>query len=99
MAMILLLNACSLDINTDPNNPSTVNSGQLLTNAQLDIVNSLGAGPPGLANPAGVFVHQLTQRSNNDQYAITGQDFSGTQAWSNMYRAIQNLNILIEQVR
>ncbi len=96
MAM-LLLNACNLDINTDPNNPSAVNSGQLLTNAQLDIVNSLGAGPPGLANPAGVFVHQLTQRSNNDQYAITGQDFPPTQAWANMYRAIQNLNGLIEQ--
>ncbi len=96
MAM-LLLNACNLDINTDPNNPSAVNSGQLLTNAQLDIVNSLGAGPTGLANPAGVFVHQLTQRSNNDQYAITGQDFSPTQAWSNLYRAIQNLNGLIDQ--
>ncbi len=36
----LLLNACNLDINTDPNNPSSVNNGQLLTNAQLDIVNS-----------------------------------------------------------
>ncbi len=96
-ATILLLNACNLDINTDPNNPSSVNTGQLLTNAQLDIVNSLGSGPPGLSNPAGVFVHQVTQRSTNDQYAITGQDFSGTQAWANMYRAIQNLNILEEQ--
>lgn len=94
---LLLLNACSLDINTDPNNPSAVNAGQLLTNAQLDIVNSLGAGPPGLSNPAGVFAHQVTQRSNNDQYAITGQDFAGTQAWANLYRAIQNLNGLIEQ--
>lgn len=93
----LLLNACNLDINTDPNNPSTVNNGQLLTNAQLDIVNSIGSGPPGLSNPAGVFVHQVTQRSTNDQYGITGQDFSGTQAWANLYRAIQNLNILVDQ--
>ena len=97
IASLLLLNACNLDINNDPNNPSSVNSSQLLTNAQLDIVNSLGAGPTGLANPAGVFVHQLTQRSNNDQYAITGQDFPVTQAWANMYRAVQNLNVLIEQ--
>jgi Starch-binding associating with outer membrane len=96
-ALIVLMNACNLDINTDPNNPSTVNSNPLLTNAQLDIVNALGAGPPGLSNPAGVFVHQLTQRSNNDQYAITGQDFAITQAWGNLYKAIQNLNILGEQ--
>lgn len=96
-ALIWIASACNLDINVDPNNPSTVNSGQLLTNAQLDIVNSLGAGSPGLANPAGVFVHQTTQRSNNDQYAITGQDFAITQPWQNLYRAIQNLNILTEQ--
>ena len=95
--LIFLVSACSLDVNVDPNNPSTVTSNQLLTNAQLDVVNSLGAGPPGLSNPTGVFVHQLTQRSNNDQYAITGQDFGVTQPWQNLYRAIQNLNLLIEQ--
>ncbi|RDB03918.1 SusD/RagB family nutrient-binding outer membrane lipoprotein [Runella aurantiaca] len=94
---MLLLNACNLDINTDPNNPSAVSTAQLLTNAQLDIVNSIGSGSPGLSNPAGVFVHQVTQRSTNDQYAITGQDFAGTQAWANLYRAIQNLNVLSDQ--
>ncbi|WP_266365614.1 SusD/RagB family nutrient-binding outer membrane lipoprotein [Tellurirhabdus rosea] len=95
--LLLLVNACTLDVNTDPNNPSSVTTAQLLTNAQLDIVNSLGSGPPGLSNAANVFAHQVTQRSTNDQYAITGQDFGLTQAWQNLYRAIQNLSVLEQQ--
>lgn len=94
----LVVSSCSLDINRDPNNPTQVSNAQLLTAAQLDITNSLGSGPPGLSNPAGVFVHQLTQRSENDGYGITGSgNFAVNQAWTNLYRAIQNLNILVEQ--
>ncbi|TAE00770.1 MAG: SusD/RagB family nutrient-binding outer membrane lipoprotein [Bacteroidetes bacterium] len=95
-AVALFLSACDLNINQDPNNPVEVRNAWLLTQAQLDISNSLGSGSTGLSNPASVFVHQCTQRGNNDAYGITGADFVIGQSWGALYRAIQNLNIVVE---
>ncbi len=86
-----------LDINDDPNNPTVVTSGQLLTTAQLNVMNGLGSGSAGISNSCNVFVHQTTQRSRNDSYAFAASDASVQQAWESLYAGgIQNLNIVIK---
>ena len=85
-----------LDINNDPNNPTVVSNGQLLTTAQLNIMNGLGSGASGISNACNVFVHQTTQRSRNDSYAFAPGDGSVQNAWESLYAGgIQNLNIII----
>jgi hypothetical protein len=100
MCMLLLLAACDgfLDINVDPNNPSTVPNSQLLTSAELTIVNSFGVGSQGLGRTASVWVHQTMNRSNDDGYGNTGNDFSIGSAWQNLYSgALADLEVIIKE--
>ncbi|MGL4632249.1 MAG: SusD/RagB family nutrient-binding outer membrane lipoprotein [Leadbetterella sp.] len=94
---IVSLTACDLDINTDPNNPSAAPSGQLLATAEVRIANSLGSGSIGLSTGANVWMHQNTQRSGYDQYAVTGTAYSIVNAWDEMYTAMKDLNTIIER--
>lgn len=104
----ILLSACTLavasgcdnyfDINVDPNNPSTVTLGQLLTSSELTMVNSLGIGNNGMSTPASILVHQTVQRGSVDQYVVTGDDFQITTAWQNLYSgSLQDYRVIIEQ--
>jgi hypothetical protein len=100
-ALIVLISAsCTkgfLDINNDPNNPTVVSNGQLLTSSQLFIMNGLGSGSAGVSNACNVFVHQTTQRSRNDSYAFAPGDLSVQGAWESLYAGgIQNLNLIIK---
>ncbi len=85
---VFLLSGCEknfLDINTDPNNPTTVPLTQLLPYAELNMANALGLGPSGLSEPASCFTHQIVIRSNFNSYFIVGEDFAIQQAWDNLY--------------
>lgn len=87
-----------LDINTDPNNPSKVTVSQLLTSAEVNMVNSFGIGNPGLSTPASILVHQTVQRGSVDSYNVSGDDFQIQTAWQNLYSgALEDYKIIIEQ--
>lgn len=86
------------DINKDPNNPSEVTLGQLLTQAELTMVNSLGIGNNGMSTPTSILVHQTVQRGSVDQYVVTGDDFQIQTSWQNLYSGtLEDLRGIIEQ--
>ncbi|HYG18344.1 MAG TPA: SusD/RagB family nutrient-binding outer membrane lipoprotein [Ohtaekwangia sp.] len=87
-----------LDINVDPNNPSTVTLGQLLTSSEVTMVNSFGIGSNGLSTPTSILVHQTVQRGSVDAYFVSGDDFQITTAWQNLYSgALMDYKNIIDQ--
>lgn len=97
--IIVSVSGCDnfLDINVDPNNPSEVTLGQLLTQSQVTMVNSFGIGNPGLSTPASILVHQTVQRGSVDSYFVSGEDFQIQTAWQNLYSgALEDLKVIID---
>ena len=86
------------DINVDPNNPSEVTLGQLLTQSELTLVNSFGMGNNGMSTPTSILVHQTVQRGSVDQYVVSGDDFQITQSWQNLYSgSLEDLKSIVDQ--
>ena len=82
-----------LDINTDPNNPTTIAVSKLLTNSEAAFGTSLAIGGGnigGLSEDLAVYTHQLTQRATADQYGVTGDDYWIGQAWNGIYLSTLN---------
>lgn len=61
----LTLSSCSLDVNTDPNNPSSVTPGLELPSAESTLANVSGNG---FLTPDGVFVQYYDQLPESEQY-------------------------------
>ncbi len=83
----------ALDINTDPNNPTTIAVSKLLTTSEYNLGVALGTGggnTGGLSQDLAVYTHQLTQRANPDQYGVQGSDFWIGQAWNGIYLSTLN---------
>jgi hypothetical protein len=80
----LLLSSCEgwLDINTDPNNPSTIKLNKVLPGINKDLGDILGNSYMDLGYITSVYVHQLTSRESIDQYGINGNDMNTV--WSNI---------------
>src|SRR5688572_32387621 len=99
--MLVITSGCEkdfLNINVDPNNPSKVTLDQLLTAAEVAMVNSFGIGNPGLSTPASILVHQTVQRGSVDSYFVSGEDFQIQTAWQNLYsNALIDLKAIIDQ--
>jgi hypothetical protein len=98
-SIIILLSACEkwLDINVDPNNPSTIGLDQVLPGVYFDIGDDFGIGYSRLGYVAAVYVHQLTSREAIDQYGITGGHYSMTTYWSDLYSTVlPSLDLLIQ---
>ena len=89
-AALLVASSCSdfLDINDDPNNPTTVPLSQILPFAQATTAGALGMGTAGLSDILEVWNHHLVQRSNHDDYATDGDDFNITQPWDKLYAVV-----------
>jgi len=86
------------DINRDPNNPSEVTLGQLLTQSELTMVNSLGIGSNGMSTPTSILVHQTVQRGSVDQYFVSGDDFQIQTSWQNLYSgSLEDFQAIIDQ--
>lgn len=86
--LLSIISGCQkdfLDINHDPNNPSTVDLSLLLTNAQVTMTNSFGINNSGLSTPCSILVQQTVQRGSVDSYVVSGQDFQIQTAWQNLY--------------
>ncbi len=97
--ILFFAGACKdfLDVNVDPNNPTEAPLGQLLTNAQVTVANTIGLSTSGFSSHLSVFIHQTTRRAEPDSYGTSGDDFMIGQAWNNLYAgALQDLELIIE---
>jgi hypothetical protein len=99
---LLVLMSCSkdfLDINSDPNNPTTIETSKLLPTAIQNLGYGLAIGngnQGGLSQILEVYVHRMTTRESQDQYNYTGQDFYIGTNWTFMYQSVfENLERII----
>jgi hypothetical protein len=99
---LFVLASCSkdfLDINSDPNNPTTIETSKLLPTAIQNLGYALAIGngnQGGLSQILEVYVHRMTTRESQDQYNYTGQDFYIGTNWTFMYQSVfENLERII----
>jgi hypothetical protein len=91
---MLLLPSCKkdfLDINTDPNNPTSIEVSKLLPTAQRNLGDALalgGGNNGGLSQILAVYSHQVSTREEADQYGATGTEFFLGLAWPKIYAAV-----------
>lgn len=97
-----LLASCTkkfLDVNTDPNNPTKVAEGLLLTQSEKAMADWLGfsnAGSGGVGTILAVYTHQETAYSANNKYGAVGADLSSM--WTGIYvNTLENLSALVEE--
>lgn len=66
MVAALTLSSCSLDVNDDPNHPTSVEPSLVLPSAEAALATVVG---DGLYNPAGFFVQYYDQLPESQQYS------------------------------
>lgn len=79
-----------LDINVDPNNPTSLALNKILPASQYGMASVLGftnddRGARGLTEILAVYTHQITVRDDADQYGATGSTFDIDGAWTGMF--------------
>ncbi len=90
-AMLLLLPSCEgfLDINTDPNNPTTAPVNQVLPSAELAMAGYMGMSSAGASWVPSVYTHYYSTRSSGlTDYVIAGEDFPIAVTWEGFYAAV-----------
>jgi len=85
-AATLSLSACEdfLDINEDPNNPTSAPLSQLLTSAEVRL-GTVTDHATGFSLFAHHYLQQTTTRANINLHIITGNDFNVVSPWNNAY--------------
>lgn len=90
----LLVVSCkkSLDINTDPNNPTSVEVSKLLPTAQRTLGDALSMDENngGLSEGLAVYTHQMTTREEADNYNLVGTDNNIGIPWLKFYSSTPN---------
>jgi hypothetical protein len=81
-----------LDVNTDPNNPTTIEVSKLLPTTQRTLGDALSMDEQngGLSEILAVYAHQMTTRESPDKYGITGVDVNIQTAWSKIFSSTGN---------
>jgi hypothetical protein len=81
-----------LDINTDPNNPTSIEVSKILptTIRTLGDALSLDENNGGLSNVLAVYVHQMSTREEADKYGMTGADPVIATPWAKLYSSTAN---------
>ena len=105
MTLPLLLVGCNkfLDVNTDPNNPTTMSVTNLLPYAQMSVAYSVAPGArgssfSGIGDLLHVYVHQTVRTGDLDKYGATGGNWTISTSWRNSYSdALVNLEDIIKQ--
>ncbi|RTE52852.1 SusD/RagB family nutrient-binding outer membrane lipoprotein [Arenibacter aquaticus] len=94
----LLFYNCSdyLDVNTDPNNPTTAPLDQLLTDAETNF-NLITEFRVYMAEELSAYVHQFTFREEQDQYGTQPDNADIQNSWDVAYSVITATDIIIEQ--
>jgi hypothetical protein len=98
-SIIILMSGCEkwLDINENPNLPTTIGLEKILPGVYFDIGDDFGIGYSRLGYVTAVYVHQLTTREAIDQYGVTGGWYGMTTYWSDLYASvIPSLDLLIQ---
>jgi hypothetical protein len=93
LPVVFLLGSCKkyLDINTDPNNPTSIAVSKLLPTAERNLGDALamgGGNNGGLSQVLSVYTHQISTREEPDQYGATGTEFFLSIAWPKLYAAV-----------
>lgn len=99
-SILILMSGCEkwLDINENPNLPTTIGLEKILPGVYYDIGDDFGIGYSRLGYVCAVYVHQLTTREAIDQYSVTGGWYGMTTYWSDLYASVvPMLDILISQ--
>src|SRR5205085_1410032 len=84
-----------LDVNKDPNNPTSISVSKLLPTAERSLAASLGVSGgnvPGIGQVLATYVHQGVVREDPFQYGATGTDYFLVTSWDNLYSG-QPLNV------
>ncbi len=94
----LMLYTCNdyLDINTDPNNPTTAPLDQLLTNVEGSF-NQITEFELFMADILSSYVHQLVYREEQDQYGTKPDNSLVQNSWDVAYNVLTETNIIIDQ--
>lgn len=81
-----------LDINTDPNNPTSIEVSKLLPTTQRTLGDALSMDEQngGLSEVLAVYAHQMSTREEADKYGITGVDVNLQTAWSKLFSSTAN---------
>lgn len=91
---VLLFTSCkkTLDINTDPNNPTSIEVSKLLPTAERTLGDALSMDEAngGLSNGLAVYTHQMSTREEADKYNLVGTDNNIGVPWSKFYATTPN---------
>lgn len=94
LLLIMVAMSCKkfLDINTDPNNPTTIEVSKLLPTTQRTLGDALSMDEQngGLSEILAVYTHQMTTREEADKYGITGVDVNIQTVWSKLFSSTAN---------
>src|ERR1043165_1183425 len=94
LIVALMLTSCKkmLDINSDPNNPTSIEVAKLLptTERTLGDAMSMDENNGGLSEGLAVYVHQMTTREEADKYGLVGTDNNIGIPWSKFYASTPN---------
>ena len=85
-----------LDVDTDTDSPTTAPLGQLLTNIDIAIANTvdfrLWSG-----DMLSVYTHQFTAREEQDQYGTKADNINLNNDWDTIYLTLTDIETLISQ--
>jgi len=82
----------TLNINSDPNNPTAIEVSKILptTERTLGDALSMDENNGGLSEGLAVYVHQMTTREEADKYGLVGTDNNIGVPWSKLYASTPN---------
>ncbi|MFL5739733.1 MAG: SusD/RagB family nutrient-binding outer membrane lipoprotein [Flavisolibacter sp.] len=94
-ATVLVFSSCTkdfLNINTDPNNPTSIEVSKLLPTTERTIGDALAMDEANgsLGEILAVYAHQMSTREEPDQYGITGTDVALSLPWTKFYSSSAN---------
>lgn len=92
---IVLVSSCSdfLDINEDPNNPTTARLIELMPSVQVNMAGLFNGSSGGLGNYTSLYTHHTTQRGQQESYyQFNSSEFGVQVPWTLSYSfALQDM--------
>ncbi|MFC2136706.1 SusD/RagB family nutrient-binding outer membrane lipoprotein [Bacteroidota bacterium] len=99
LGILISLAGCEdfLDINEDPNSPTSPAIDQLLPSIMYDIADDFSVAYNRLGYVTSVYTHQLTSREDIDEYGVTGSYYAISTFWQDLYQGpLMDLKVLID---